>query len=75
MSWWTTAIYDTCSLITFDKLLQESRSLARCFPKKLLVLEPPGAEKIHPVLFDTFVEFAPAYHEAPPVALLSLIDK
>jgi hypothetical protein len=39
MSWWTTAIYDTCSLITFDKLLQESRSLARCFPKKLLVLD------------------------------------
>jgi hypothetical protein len=39
MSWWTTAIYDTCSLITFDKLLQESRSLTRCFPKKLLVLD------------------------------------
>ncbi|MEY3173130.1 MAG: hypothetical protein RLZZ436_1044 [Planctomycetota bacterium] len=39
MSWWTTAIYDTCSLITLDKLLQERRSLSRCFPKKLLALE------------------------------------
>jgi hypothetical protein len=39
MSWWTTAIYDTCSLITLDKLLQERRSLSRCFPKKLLALD------------------------------------
>ncbi|MBX3442226.1 MAG: hypothetical protein KF774_07445 [Planctomyces sp.] len=39
MSWWKTAIYDTCSLITLDKLLQERRSLSRSFPKKLLALE------------------------------------
>lgn len=39
MSWWKTAIYDTCSLITLDKLLQERRSLSRYFPKKLLALE------------------------------------
>lgn len=39
MSWWKTALYDTCSLITFDKLLQDRPSLSRRFPKKLLVLE------------------------------------
>lgn len=39
MSWWKTAIYDTCSLITFDKLIQERRSIARLFPKKMLALE------------------------------------
>jgi hypothetical protein len=39
MSWWKKAIYDTCSLITLDKLLQERRSLSRYFPKKLLALE------------------------------------
>jgi rRNA maturation endonuclease Nob1 len=39
MSWWKTAIYDTCSLITLDKLLQERRSLSRHFPKKVLALE------------------------------------
>lgn len=34
-----TALYDTCSLITLDKLLQEWRSLSSYFPKKLLALE------------------------------------
>ncbi len=33
-----------------------------------------GAVNIQPVLPDTFVEFAPAYHAAPPVAVLSFID-
>jgi rRNA maturation endonuclease Nob1 len=39
MTWWKTAIYDTCSLITLDKLLQQRRSLSRYFPKKVLALE------------------------------------
>ena len=39
MSWWKTALYDTCSLITLDKLLQDRPSLSRRFPKKLLALE------------------------------------
>ena len=30
---------------------------------------------IHPVLFPPSVEFAPAYHPAPPVAVDLLIDK
>lgn len=39
MSWWMKGIYDTCSLITIDKLLREKQSLSRHFPKKLLALE------------------------------------
>ena len=39
MSWWMTALYDTCSLITLDKLFQDRPSLSRWFPKKLLALE------------------------------------
>jgi hypothetical protein len=33
------ALYDTCSLITLDKLLLERPALARHFPKRILVLE------------------------------------
>lgn len=39
MSWWKAALYDTCSLITLDKLLQDRPSLSRWFPKKVLALE------------------------------------
>ena len=39
MSWWKTTLYDTCSLITLDKLLQDRPSLSRWFPKKFLALE------------------------------------
>jgi hypothetical protein len=39
MSWWKTAIYDTCSLITLDKLIQGRPSLTRSLPKKILALE------------------------------------
>jgi hypothetical protein len=39
MNWWTTALYDTCSLITLDKLLLERPALARFFPKRCLALE------------------------------------
>ncbi|CAN5434235.1 hypothetical protein BH10PLA2_BH10PLA2_30190 [soil metagenome] len=38
MSWWKTALYDTCSLITIDKLLQDRPGLSRWFPKKFLAL-------------------------------------
>ena len=34
-----------------------------------------GAVNIHPVLLPPSVEFAPAYHPAPPVAVDLLIDK
>src|ERR1035441_617388 len=39
MNWWTTALYDTCSLITLDKLLLERPSLARQFPSGFLALD------------------------------------
>lgn len=39
MSWWKTALYDTCSIITLDKLLLERRSLARHFPTSIAALE------------------------------------
>ncbi len=39
MTWWTTALYDTCSLITLDKLLLERAGLARHFPTSILALE------------------------------------
>lgn len=39
MSWWKTALYDTCSLITLDKLLQERASLSSLFPNTILGLE------------------------------------
>ena len=34
-----------------------------------------GAVNSHPELFNASVEFAPAYHEAPPAAVDLLIDK
>lgn len=39
MGWWKTALYDTCSLITLDRLLQDRPTLSRWFPKKVLALE------------------------------------
>ncbi|MCI0456000.1 MAG: hypothetical protein L0Z62_03345 [Gemmataceae bacterium] len=38
MSWWKTALYDTCSIITLDKLLLERASLARHFPTSIAAL-------------------------------------
>jgi hypothetical protein len=39
MSWWKTALYDTCSLITLDKLILERAALAGHFPSTILALE------------------------------------
>lgn len=39
MSWWKTALYDTCSLITLDKLLLDRPSLSRQFPSDILALD------------------------------------
>lgn len=39
MSWWTRALYDTCSIITLDKLLMERAALVRYFPNRILALE------------------------------------
>jgi predicted nuclease of predicted toxin-antitoxin system len=39
MCWWKTALYDTCSLITLDKLILERAALAGHFPSTILALE------------------------------------
>lgn len=39
MAWWKQSLYDTCSLITLDKLLLERATMARHFPKSVLALE------------------------------------
>ena len=39
MYWWTKALYDTCAIITLDKLLLERPAFVRHFPKRILVLE------------------------------------
>lgn len=39
MDWWKDALYDTCSLITLDKLLLERSTMVRHFPKSILALE------------------------------------
>ncbi len=39
MNWWKVALYDTCSLITVDKLLLERAGLAKHFPTSILALE------------------------------------
>lgn len=39
MTWWKQSLYDTCSLITLDKLLLERATMARHFPKSILALE------------------------------------
>jgi hypothetical protein len=38
MSWWKAALFDTCSLITLDKLLLVRPGLARQFPSSILAL-------------------------------------
>ncbi|HEY4759469.1 MAG TPA: PIN domain-containing protein [Thermoguttaceae bacterium] len=39
MTWWKKALYDTCSLITLDKLFLEQIELAEHFPITILALE------------------------------------
>ena len=39
MTWWKSALYDTCSLITLDKLLLERPTIERHFPRRILALE------------------------------------
>jgi hypothetical protein len=39
MTWWKKALYDTCSLLTLDKLLLERAALVRHFPRSILALE------------------------------------
>lgn len=42
--------------------------------KALIFNKTGGCVNIHPEFPETLIEFAPAYHEAPPVAVLSLTE-
>ena len=75
MSWWTTAIYDTCSLITLDKLLQERRSLSRYFPKKLLALEVSlSADQMYEETAERMRELVEICEPPPLTELASLLS-
>lgn len=39
MTWWKRSLFDTCSLITLDKLLLERPNLVRHFPTSILALK------------------------------------
>lgn len=75
MSWWKTALYDTCSLITFDKLLQDSPSLSRWFPKKLLALEVClSADQMYVETAKRVVEFVELCDLPTPTELAKLLS-
>ena len=38
MTWWKKSLFDTCSLVTLNKLLLERQTLGRHFPRSILVL-------------------------------------
>ena len=44
MSWWKHALFDTCSIITLDKLLLERAGVVRHFPSTILALEETFTE-------------------------------
>ena len=44
LAWWKRSLFDTCSLISLDKLLLERKSLSRIFPKSILALEQSFSE-------------------------------
>ena len=74
MSWWKTAIYDTCSLITLDKLLQERRSLSRHFPKKLLAVEVSlSADQMYKETAERMRELVEICEPPPLTELASLL--
>jgi len=39
MTWWRKSLYDTCSLITVDKLLLDRAAMSRHFPRGILAVE------------------------------------
>lgn len=38
MTWWKKSLFDTCSLVTLNKLLLERQALGRHFPRSILAL-------------------------------------
>ena len=75
MSWWKTAIYDTCSLITLDKLLEERRTLSRYFPKKVLALEVSlSADQMYEDTAERMKELVEICDPPPLTELASLLS-
>jgi hypothetical protein len=75
MSWWKAALYDTCSLITFDKLLQDRPSLSRRFPKKLLVLEVSlSADQMYAETAERLKDIVEVCPLPPPTELAGLLS-
>jgi hypothetical protein len=75
MSWWKTALYDTCSLITLDKLLQEKRTLSRYFPTKVLALEVSlSADQMYPETADRVSELVEICPPPPITELTKLLS-
>jgi len=44
MDWWSQAIFDTCSVITLDKIRQIDPKIGKCFPKTIQVIEATFAK-------------------------------
>lgn len=75
MSWWKAALYDTCSLITLDKLLQDRPSLSRRFPKKLLALEVSlSADQMYTDTAERMKEFVELCPLPTPTELANLLS-
>jgi len=87
MSWWKTALYDTCSLITLDKLLLERPGLARQFPIGIRALNESftsdqmrseTVERIRPRVttqaLPSLAELATLLRDARPSRALATVD-
>ena len=44
MDWWNQAVFDTCSVITLDKIRQIDPKIGKCFPKTIRVIDATFAE-------------------------------
>lgn len=88
MDWWNQALFDTCSVITLDKLRQEDSQIARDFSVSICVIAATFSEdqlnedtsaRMQPVLtlqeIPTNAELATIYKKFKPSRALSDVDK
>jgi len=68
-----TALYDTCSIITLDKLLLDRPAFARFFPKNVLALEKSfSADQLREETVERMKKRV-SYHELPTTSDLTTI--
>lgn len=68
-----TALYDTCSIITLDKLILERPAFARFFPKKLLALEKSfSADQLRQETVERMQDRV-THHDLPPTGDLATL--